>query len=64
MTKVETSEKVSKVQEKKQVLEAQRQLKGFDNFIEFNFGKMEVAIRVQKFWKLGFGSVDTSRKVQ
>jgi len=64
MTKVETSEKVSKVQEKKQVLETQRQLKGFDNFIKFNFGNMEIAKRVQQFWRLGFGSVDTTRKVQ
>jgi len=64
MTKVETSEKVSKVQEMKQVLETQRQLKWFDNFIKFNFGNMEVIRRVQQFWRLGFGSVDTSKGIQ
>jgi hypothetical protein len=64
LTKVETNEKLSKMQEKRQVLEVQRQLKGFDSFIKFNFENMEVVKRVEQFWRLGFGSVNTSRGVE
>jgi hypothetical protein len=64
MIEAEMGEKVSKVQEKRQVLEVQRQLKGFDSFIKFNFGNMEVVMRVQQVWKLGFGSVGTTKGVQ